>query len=224
MSIESKDVANAGLTPTFTERSISGTARVQNNRTLLLASVAQDTQSNGRVGLPILGLIPILGRLFTAPTKSNRQVDIVIAVTPRVLRAPNILPEDESERETGSLASPTSSSLAEMLRREDIEDQFANGRRLPNTANIQLPDQPVEDAPAYVPANAAQQNKTTSAMPNVVPTSKSAENQPAVVTPRPIDTSVKTLNVLPTVDSTEQTPKAPTGETKQQTTPQPQLK
>ena len=71
MEIESKDVA-AGpepLTPTFTERTIKGTARVQNNKTLLLASVAQNVESEGRQGLPLLGLIPIIGRLFTAPTK-----------------------------------------------------------------------------------------------------------------------------------------------------------
>ncbi|MDQ5845415.1 MAG: hypothetical protein M3539_08990, partial [Acidobacteriota bacterium] len=61
MSIESKDVLGAStLTPTFTERTITGTARVQNNRTMMLASVAQDVQSNGRQGLPILGLIPVL--------------------------------------------------------------------------------------------------------------------------------------------------------------------
>jgi general secretion pathway protein D len=82
MEIESKDVAGAStLTPTFTERTIKGTARVQNNKTLLLASVAQGVESNGRTGLPLLGLIPVLGRLFTAPTRDNRQVDIVIAIT-----------------------------------------------------------------------------------------------------------------------------------------------
>ncbi|HEV7701446.1 MAG TPA: secretin N-terminal domain-containing protein, partial [Pyrinomonadaceae bacterium] len=96
MEIESKDVAGAQtLTPTFTERTIKGTARIQNNKTLLLASVAQGVETHGTSGLPILGLIPILGRLFSAPTRDNRQVDIVIAVTPRVIRAPAILPEDE---------------------------------------------------------------------------------------------------------------------------------
>jgi len=38
---------------------------------------------NGRAGLPLLGLIPVLGRLFTSPTRENRRIDIVIAVTPR---------------------------------------------------------------------------------------------------------------------------------------------
>ena len=51
MSIESKDVLGAStLTPTFTERTITGTARVQNNRTMMLASVLSDVETNGRRG------------------------------------------------------------------------------------------------------------------------------------------------------------------------------
>src|ERR1051325_8598689 len=68
MEITSKDVSGAQtLTPTFTERTLKGTARIQNNKTLLLASVAQNVESNGKQGLPLVGLIPILGRLFTSP-------------------------------------------------------------------------------------------------------------------------------------------------------------
>jgi hypothetical protein len=126
MSIESKDVLGAStLTPTFTERTITGTARVQNNRTMMLASVSQDVQSNGRQGLPILGLIPVLGRLFTSPTNDNRRIDIVIAVTPRVLRAPAVTPRDLEMRPSGTLQSPTTGSLEAMLREADHEDQLA---------------------------------------------------------------------------------------------------
>src|SRR5688572_4845638 len=126
MSIESKDVLGAStLTPTFTERTITGTARVQNNRTMMLASVAQDIQANGRQGIPILGLLPVLGRLFTAPTKDNRRIDIVIAVTPRVLRAPAIMPRDLEMRQSGTLQSPTTGSLEALLREAEREDQLA---------------------------------------------------------------------------------------------------
>lgn len=151
MEIESKDRA-AGpepLTPIFTERTIKGTARIQNNKTLLLASVAQGTESDGTAGIPILSSLPIIGRLFAAPRKENSQVDIVIAVTPRVIRAPAILPEDLEERETGSLAVPTSSSLEAMIIQEEVEEQLAAARRLGNTATIDLPDRPL-DEPAYV--------------------------------------------------------------------------
>ncbi len=129
MSIESKDVLGAGtLTPTFTERTITGTARVQNNRTMMLASVSQDVHTTGRRGLPILGLIPILGRLFTAPTRDDRRIDIVIAVTPRVLRAPAITPRDLEMRPSGTLQSPTTGSLEAMLRESDREEQLAEWR------------------------------------------------------------------------------------------------
>jgi len=130
MSIESKDVLGEQTpTPTFTERTITGTARVQNNRTMMLASVSQDVQATGRSGLPILGLIPVLGRLFSSPTNSNRRVDIVIAVTPRVLRAPAVTPRDEEMRPSGTLQSPTTGSLEAMLREADRDDQLAELRK-----------------------------------------------------------------------------------------------
>ena len=206
MEIESKDVVNATLTPTFTERTIKGTARVQNNKTLLLASVAQNQESRGRTGLPILGLIPILGRLFTAPKKDNRQIDIVIAVTPRVIRAPAILPEDEIERPTGSLATPTSGSLEALIIQEEIEEQLAAARRVPNVANVQLPDQKVE-TPAYVRTNPSSPTVDKSLTEN---TAETQTNQTDATVPktdsiaanlRPIDTGVKTLQITPTVDA-----------------------
>lgn len=194
MSIESKDVSTGGLTPTFTERSISGTARIQNNRTLLLASVAQDSQSEGRAGLPLLGLIPILGRLFTAPRKGNRQVDIVIAVTPRVLRAPTILPEDEIEQPTGSIAVPTNSSLSDLIRQEDRDDQIAAARRVPNVAVVQLPDQkPEEAAPAYTAAASKTEGERGS--------QGVGEKTAGLVSPKLIDSSVKTLNLQQTSEN-----------------------
>jgi general secretion pathway protein D len=168
MSIESKDILGAGsLTPTFTERTITGTARIQNNRTMMIASVSQDTQSNGRRGLPLLGLIPILGRLFTAPTRNNSQVDIVIAVTPRVLRAPAITPNDERERPSGTLQTPTNSSLEAMVQEVDREDQLAAARRIPTNVVVQLPD--AEPPPAYVPAPKALMTSGDNASAQPVP-------------------------------------------------------
>jgi len=148
MEIESKDVISGGTAsnPVFSERKIVGTARIQNNRTLLLASVAQDVESKGKSGLPLLGLVPILGRLFTAPSRDNRQVDVVIAITPRVIRAPAIVPEDLIERPSGSLATPTSGSVESMLIEEERQEFIAQMRRIPKDQEIQLPDQSADSA------------------------------------------------------------------------------
>ncbi|HEX8890302.1 MAG TPA: secretin N-terminal domain-containing protein [Pyrinomonadaceae bacterium] len=198
MSIESKDIQNAGsLTPTFTERTISGTARIQNNRTMMIASVSQDVESNGRRGLPLLGLIPVLGRLFTSPTRNNNQVDIVIAVTPRVLRAPAITPEDEKQRDSGTLQTPTNSSLEAMVREVDREDQLAAAanaaRRIPNEVTVQLPD--AEPVPAYVPAPKGLVNPTGNAT-TTQPATQKTETAAAVVPTSLIGNSPQPKNAL----------------------------
>jgi len=205
MEIESKDVAGAStLTPTFTERTIKGTARVQNNKTLLLASVAQGVETKGKQGLPLLGLIPIIGRLFTAPTRDNRQVDIVIAVTPRVIRAPAILPDDETERPTGSLAVPTNNSLEAMIIEEERDEMLAAARRNSANAVVQLPDRPVETL-EYVKSDApVATDKTAAAASTAVATDVAAKSGDlAVVKLRPIDNSVKTLQLKQTSDTIE---------------------
>ena len=225
MEIESKDIVNAGsLTPTFTERTIKGTARVQNNKTLLLASVAQGVESKGREGIPLLGLIPILGRFFTAPTRDNRQVDIVIAVTPRVIRAPAILPDDVVERPTGSLAVPTSSSLASLLIREEVARQQALARVEKRRNQQSLPG---TKGPEYVRASktdgtATSENKTVKEEGKVETTvapkedvvakakvSKSATSDDTSMLPKdddsvlsvvkPIDTNSKTIDLKRTL-------------------------
>ncbi|HEV3469423.1 MAG TPA: secretin N-terminal domain-containing protein [Pyrinomonadaceae bacterium] len=153
MNIETKD-QQAGanpLTPIFTQRKISGVARIPNGKTMMIASVAQDRASNGREGLPLVGLIPILGRLFTVPRRSNSVSDVVITMTPRVLRAPNITDEDETERPTGSMQTPQAPSLEAMVREAERDEQLARARRLPTNQQVQLPPQPGEEV-SYVPA------------------------------------------------------------------------
>jgi len=178
MNIEEKDVTDANtLTPTFTERTITGTARVQNNRTMMLASVATDVQSNGHAGLPVLGGLPILGRFFVTPTKDFRRIDIVISVTPRVLRAPSLTPRDEELRPSGTLQAPTTGSLEAMLREADQEEKIAAARRLPKEPYIQLPDrEPV----TYEPGAKTEATAQNVAASNPAVNTLTAKAQPGI--------------------------------------------
>jgi hypothetical protein len=205
MSIESKDVFNANtFTPTFIERTITGTARIQNNRTMMLASVAQDRNSRGRSGIPLLGLIPILGRLFSTPTQDSTKTDIVIAVTPRVLRAPDITPRDLEEYPSGTQQNPTSNSIAQMIREEDAEEQLAQARNAAKNVEVQYspnenqkqtqadnsaqvqPQRKVEtpiqqpqeeEAPSYVPASNKQSgNSVANSLTNSEPQNTMVSN------------------------------------------------
>jgi hypothetical protein len=88
-----------------------------------------------------------------------------------------------------------------MIIEEEKEEMLAAARRLPNTAQVQLPDQPA-DIPSYVRTSSAGQ--PAAADPN-------ASNAPAAqptngVALRPIDTSAKPLDLTKTAD----TPATPT--------------
>ena len=216
MNIEQKDVLGAStLTPTFTERTMSGTARIQNNRTMMLASVSTDVEARGRKGIAYLSGIPLLGRLFTSPTRDLRQVDIVISVTPRVLRAPAVTPRDEEMRPSGTLQSPTTGSLAEMIREADREDQIAAARAIPRSTAIQLPDAPVEVAK---PLSALPQQPTTAA--NMAAANTVAPNTAAA----PANNNIVAPNTTPTTTSpppttTAQAAPAPAPVTAQKSAP-----
>ena len=194
MSIESKDVLGAStLTPTFTERTITGTARVQNNRTMMLASIATEGTSEGRNGIPILGFLPVLGRLFTSPTNDNRRIDIVIAVTPRVLRAPNVTPRDEEMRPSGTLQSPTTGSLEAMLREADREDQLAamelvQRNAMARASQVSLPGvfpaSPSANGPSTNGVTAAATNNTLAQAANIA-----LSNNPAAL---PVESGTST--------------------------------
>jgi general secretion pathway protein D len=218
MKIEEKDVIGPNtLTPTFTERTITGTARVQNNRTMMLASVTTNVQSDGRQGLPFLGGLPILGRFFTTPTKENRQVDIVISVTPRVLRAPAVTPRDEEMRPSGTLTSPTTGSIATMLEERAREDQIAAARRIPKDVVVLAePPSTYEPAPAPVAADQTAANVSKAnhaAAAQVVPVTQSGNTAPpqtqnvALTAPaKQTDTNREVAG--PVVDSAVPQPKA----------------
>src|SRR5260221_740976 len=210
MNIESKDVSGANtLTPTFTERTITGTARVQNNRTMMLASVTQDIQSNGRSGLPLLSGLPILGRFFSSPTKDNRQVDIVIAVTPRVLRAPAVTPRDEEMRPSGTLTSPTTGSIATLMQETEREEADIAARSKQKDVPVQLADAQVRYVPAANTALVVQSNSNASkpseiGAPQILPVSQSNNVAPpqtqsaALVIPEKKDAgSASTEAVMP---------------------------
>jgi general secretion pathway protein D len=180
MSIKSNDVVsvkgNPALTPTFTERNIEGTARMQNNRTLMIASVAQNQQSRGRQGLPILGLVPVLGNLFSAPRREDSQTDIVIAVTPHVMRASTVTPADEEMHPSGTLQTPTSGTLEAMLIEVAREEQLAAARAIPTHASVELPPA------AFEPAAAAERRPevtSTSAGVGATTATAAAETQTA---------------------------------------------
>jgi general secretion pathway protein D len=125
MKIESTslDLSSGRLTPTFNQRTMQSVARVKDGQQTLIAGVSQTEESRATKGFPILGLIPILGRFFATPETNNTQSDVVITVTPHILRRADIQDKDHYAYGAGSQQDPsTQLSIEQILNLADVID------------------------------------------------------------------------------------------------------
>ena len=60
----SVDSSTGTLTPSFNQRTMTSVARVKDGQTTMVAGVSQNIESKTVKGIPLIGLIPILGRFF----------------------------------------------------------------------------------------------------------------------------------------------------------------
>jgi len=72
--------------PTTTKRSVKTTAIVNHAETIILGGLIKSADGNSVTKVPILGDIPIIGRLFTSKGNSNSKVNVVIYITPYIIQ------------------------------------------------------------------------------------------------------------------------------------------
>lgn len=82
----SQDATAGTLTPTISKRVITTTAAVQSGQTVALGGLIQDNKTNTKVGVPGLSAIPFLGALFRYTTDTITRSELLVLVSPRVIR------------------------------------------------------------------------------------------------------------------------------------------
>lgn len=145
MKIDSSSVDSSinPLTPTFNQRTMSSMARIRDGQTTLIAGVTQTEQSKRIKGLPLIGLIPILGRFFATPETKDRQSDVIITVTPHILRRADIRDEDHYAKYSGDGQNPYNQlKIEQILYLADQDDA-----QQPNPVASAPPAEPKPAAP-----------------------------------------------------------------------------
>ena len=74
--------------PTIQQRIINTTVAVDDGQTIVLGGLIRSRESKIRAKVPILGDIPLLGALFRNTTDIDERTELVIFITPRVIRDP----------------------------------------------------------------------------------------------------------------------------------------
>jgi general secretion pathway protein D len=76
------------LTPIITQRKITSRVNVQSGQTVVLGGLIQESEDRGRDRVPILGEIPVVGNLFSSTRNEARRTELIVFITPRVIRNP----------------------------------------------------------------------------------------------------------------------------------------
>jgi len=75
---------SADVPPTISKRSMSSTLIMREGETIVLGGLIQETESETSTRVPIVGSIPLLGKLFSSTSKSKRKGELLIYITPHL--------------------------------------------------------------------------------------------------------------------------------------------
>jgi general secretion pathway protein D len=73
------------------KRTASTTIIVRDQQTVVIGGLVRETQTNGETKVPVLGDIPVLGILFRQTRKQTQKTNLLLILTPHIVRDQNDL-------------------------------------------------------------------------------------------------------------------------------------
>lgn len=87
VSSVSESSSAGSLTPTISQRKITSTVSIPSGQTLVLGGLIDDARNTTRSGVPVLSRAPVIGNLFSSNTRVTDRTELIVFLTPRVLRS-----------------------------------------------------------------------------------------------------------------------------------------
>ncbi len=96
VDVKIKALAGSGFAdlPIITSRQIKNVMRLRDGETNLLMGLLKDTERTTLKGIPGIKEIPIIGALFSYTDQEIQQTDLIMTITPHILRSIPLGPED----------------------------------------------------------------------------------------------------------------------------------
>ncbi|QIK36677.1 type II secretion system secretin GspD [Caldichromatium japonicum] len=77
--------ASALNSPSFKKRTITSSVAVRSNQAVVLGGLIEDSQSDGKQGVPGFHSLPVVGALFGESSKSASRTELLVVLTPKVI-------------------------------------------------------------------------------------------------------------------------------------------
>ncbi|MDP2942866.1 MAG: hypothetical protein Q8O36_05120, partial [Candidatus Omnitrophota bacterium] len=87
-------VGGTNAYPLLVTREAETQVLMEDGETIVIGGLLKDVKSQGKIGIPILSDIPLIGGLFTRRTTDVEKIDLLIFITARIVK-PGELTEQE---------------------------------------------------------------------------------------------------------------------------------
>ncbi|WP_460478901.1 type II secretion system secretin GspD [Comamonas humi] len=80
------DIDEATKQRPFLQRQISSKVAVRSGEAIVMGGLIRDSKNSGDSGIPLLKDIPVFGKLFSSTSIDKRRTELLVVITPRVVR------------------------------------------------------------------------------------------------------------------------------------------
>lgn len=173
--------------PTFATRTIESTIRLKDGETNFLAGLIQQNNVESATKTPFLGDLPFIGRLFTNEHRESQETDLVLTMTPHIIRIPDITEEDLAPMWVGTGTNLTFRGVSPRIESQTGADPFVPGRSEQQFNPATAAGRPMTNGeqPVYVPPPTAMPQGTAPTDPFRRQPPPPANNPPDASVERP---------------------------------------
>jgi general secretion pathway protein D len=145
--------ANQVNYPQFLTRKLENTIRMSDGVTAVIGGLLQGRDARSLKGALGLESIPVLNKILGGQTRRDEEIEILISLTPHILRAPNILPEDVDPLYLGLRNNLRIPGVRPLFGPEEVapEPESPAASRPSEMASSPSPAAPVTPTPSAVP-------------------------------------------------------------------------
>jgi general secretion pathway protein D len=122
----SVEVSGQPPQPTFATRTIESTIRLKDGETNFLAGLIQSNREESSSKTPFVGDLPVIGRLFTRNHRGETRTDLVLTMTPHIIRIPDISEDDLSPMWVGTQNNITFRGVSPRIESQSAVDPFTS--------------------------------------------------------------------------------------------------
>ncbi len=150
LQVQSVSGSGFGNLPTFGNREVNTVIRLRDGETNMLAGLIRDEERHLVEGIPGLSNIPAIGRIFAHSRVDTNQTDVVLTLTPHIIRGLDVSEEDLRAFRVG-------------------RDSLVPSSALPEPTDIPAPQEPTPQTPPATPPVPGTQLPGGTPLPGVGP-------------------------------------------------------